>query len=228
MGYRIISYDLGVARTDKRIAISGKKITRLAFNGVDATIKLDSNVADAIDMLLVRDFTADKPFTHIYLTNTEQTGKTLILGFDNTYTLHKSGFVGVFRMMKLDADGTGNVFETDQDIDTTPTLKLDTSIEPEGLDQFVIKKITYYLNPTNAVTYQLFLLRGAAADNVTSYSKQIWASPVAQADGVLYHKNDIEIPVRLDNPDELFYMVDWSAACGDTTGFIVVEGEYYE
>ncbi len=126
----------------------------------------------------------------------------------------------------VDADGTGNVFETDQAVADTPTLTLTT--DDPRVSKFEIMDITFYMNQTNAVTYELMLLEGAVADDVTSLSKLVWTSGAAMADVTRYVRvnNEDELPkiVELDDEGLLYYMLDWSGAPGNTPGFVRVRG----
>lgn len=126
----------------------------------------------------------------------------------------------------IDGDGTDNVFETSQAITDLATLyfELDKQVEI-----FELSEIRYYMNPTNAVTYQLYLLEGPHADDVTQLSKVVHDSGAAQAKGTLYPKvpgQTDKLPriCKLDTPGRLYYLLDWSAAPGNTPGLINIRG----
>jgi hypothetical protein len=143
----------------------------------------------------------------------------------------------------FDLAGTLNVFETDQALGDTPTLYL-TITTPTNIlvRRFLLEEVCYYMNPTAAVTYQLFLLEAASADNVEQLQDLVFFSPAAQADSVCYKYNNLgycadvasttaevlqyKLPcvVELTDPGKLYYMLDWSGAPGDTLGFIKIRG----
>ncbi len=142
-----------------------------------------------------------------------------------------------------DLTGALNVFETDQAITDTPTLSL-TVTTPTGfiVERFLMEEVCYYMNPTNAVTYQLLLLEASNADDVQQLSDLVFFSPAAQADSVCYKYNNLgycanvatttaeviqyKLPVivELTEANKLYYMINWSGAPGDTPGFIKVRG----
>ena len=128
--------------------------------------------------------------------------------------------------IKLDADGTGNVFEDDEPLATT-TPSLFINLTPATATAISVESIRYYMNPTAAVTYELYLLEGAQADAVTRYSQLVFDSEAAQADDTIYlvSRGD-KLPhiINLETAGRLYYMLDWSAAPGNTPGFIVVRG----
>lgn len=133
----------------------------------------------------------------------------------------------------IDPSGTLNHFETDQPLATTqPTLYIldvNTGKEliPADVTSFILESIRYYMNQTAAVTYELYLLEGNSADPVTRYSQVVFDSGAAQADDTIYivSRGD-KLPhiVNLETAGRLYYMLDWSAAPGNTPGFIVVRG----
>ena len=127
----------------------------------------------------------------------------------------------------LDADGTGNIFETDQAITDTATLYL--TLVP-AVSKFKLTTVRFYMNQTNAVTYELYLLENTAADNVTNLSYAVFDSDAAKADSTAYiytGSNSAKLPtdVYLATAGRLYYMIDWSGAPGDTPGYIEVRGE---
>ncbi len=143
----------------------------------------------------------------------------------------------------FDLAGTLNVFETDQPITTTPTLYIPMSTPTNILvRRFLLEEVCYYMNPTNAVTYQLLLLEAASVDDVEQLQDLVFFSPAAQADSVAYRYNNLgycadvasttaevlqyklPVVVELTDPNKLYYMLDWSGAPGDTPGFIKIRG----
>lgn len=142
---------------------------------------------------------------------------------------------------KLDLAGTSNYFETDQALTDTPTLYMAVSTSTgEPVKKFLLEDVQYMMNPTNAVTYQLYLLEDATADDVQQTTDVAFWSPAAQADSVNYRYNSAgyqaatgtaevaqyKLPriVELATAGKLYYMVDWSGAPADTAGFIKIRG----
>jgi hypothetical protein len=142
---------------------------------------------------------------------------------------------------KLDIAGTSNYFETDQAMGTLPTLSIPvTTSTGKPVRKFLLEEVQYYMNPTNAETYQLALLEDASADDVQQYTDQVFFSPAAQADSVFYSYRtsgyqatistaeviQYKLPriVELATSGVLYYMIDWSGAPGDTLGFIKIKG----
>lgn len=143
----------------------------------------------------------------------------------------------------FDLAGTNNYFETDQALTDTPTLSL-TITTPTGMPvkRFLLEEVCYYMDPTDAVTYQLFLLEAASADDVEQLQDLVFFSPAAQADSVCYKYNNLgycadvagttaeviqyklPVVVELTDTNKLYYMLDWSGAPGDTKGFIKIRG----
>jgi len=126
----------------------------------------------------------------------------------------------------VDADGTGNKFETEQAITDTPTLLL-TPSDPY-CKRFEITEIMFYMNPANAVTPEILLFEDAVADNVTSLSKIVWTSGAGMVDSTRYVRtnNEDELPkiVNLAAAGKLYYMMIWTGAPGNTPGYIKVKG----
>lgn len=121
-----------------------------------------------------------------------------------------------------------NYFETDQPLGTTPTLSM---VGFPAAEYIRIDTIKYQLTPTNAVTYQLYLLEDAQANDEQSESDVFFDSDSAQASGTRYIQvaggspSKLPITIKLATAGTIYYLVDWSAASGDTTGYIKVYGE---
>lgn len=144
---------------------------------------------------------------------------------------------------KLTVDGAagGVYFETDQALGTLPTLYISlTTGTNEPVKKFLLEDVQYYMNPTAAETYQLYLLEAATGDDVEQLTDMAFWSPAAQADSVTYRYASsgyqaavgtaevaqYKMPkiVQLATPGRLYYMLDWSGAPGVTPGFIRVRG----
>lgn len=134
----------------------------------------------------------------------------------------------VFDFYKLDEDGAANYFEDDQDKVTQPTRLVDTFIADPTMVKGIIKRIHYRFNPTNAVTYVLRLWRAAPVNPYELNLAMLYESPALQADDTDYDRAELTIPMNLLVPGELYYSIDWSAAPGNTTGFIDVSGVKHE
>jgi hypothetical protein len=140
--------------------------------------------------------------------------------------------------------GAGEVyFETDQAITDTPTLSIvitdNMGNRPRAM---LLEEVTFYMNPTNAETYQLYLMQGATAGDLETFTDIVFWSPAAQADSVFYsyHASGYQATVSTDevasyklprvvefaSPGILYYMLDWSGAPGVTPGFIKIKGRF--
>lgn len=123
--------------------------------------------------------------------------------------------------------GAPAVFETDYAITDTPVMEI--PITPM-VEQFLLTEVMWYMNPTNAVTYRVYLLEDAVADDLESLSGVIFDTGAAQADSVLYqeigHAASTKLPkiVELATPGTMRVLQDWSGAPGVTPGFIRVKG----
>jgi len=141
---------------------------------------------------------------------------------------------------KVDYDGTANYFETDQALTDTPTLYVDlttnTGLPINGME---ITRLSYYMNPANAVTYTLYLFEAANADDTQNKSDIIFQSAAAQAKGTAYEYHDsgmgswpglgtvdFTLPqiVHCATQGRIWYLIDWSAAPGNTPGWIKIRG----
>ena len=135
---------------------------------------------------------------------------------------------------------TGAALETDQAMGETPTLYMSVTCNTGyPVKAFQLDEVLYNMNPTNAVTYQLWLLEQSSADDDQQLADIVFASPAAQADDVTYRKYghseqaDFAAPteafylprlVNLTEPGKLYYMIDWTGAPGVTAGFIKIRG----
>lgn len=74
--YKILSIDLGTAHTKEEYKIPGYNLNVLALDG-SATLRLNHVTGDAIDLTLIDQI--QSKFGRFYITNSAQSGKTLIL-----------------------------------------------------------------------------------------------------------------------------------------------------
>jgi len=125
----------------------------------------------------------------------------------------------------------------DQAFGTTPTLgiTLSSTMPNKQVTKFLLTEVQYHLNPTNAVTYTLYLLEASNADDMESSSDVVFETASAQADDIRYHHvqagfgttASYKLPVvcELENLNKLWYLIDWSGAPGSITGYIKVKGQ---
>jgi hypothetical protein len=142
-----------------------------------------------------------------------------------------------------DLAGTLNSFETDEAITATPTQYITlTSSTGEDVHRFELEEVVYNINPTAAVTYQLWLLEASNADDVEQTTDVVFFSPAAQADTITYRytkagysasvagstaevaQYKLPVTVELENPNRLWYLTDWSGAPGNSPGILKVRG----
>jgi len=125
---------------------------------------------------------------------------------------------------------TDNFFESDQPLGTTPTLYMTGS---PAVSNIMIHTIKWQFTPTNAVTYQLFLLEDAQAVDEHSESNVLFASDEGMVGGTIYVQVEggtppkLPIQISLATEGRIYYLIDWSAAPGDTIGYIKIYGEAY-
>ena len=134
----------------------------------------------------------------------------------------------IFIYSALDEAGTNNYFETSQSKTDTPTLQLLSTKVPPRMRSGIIKRIHYRLKPTNAVTFTLRLWRSAVPADYESNKYLLYESPPLQASDEDYDRGELQIPFYLYSPGKLYYSIEWSAAPGNTVGFIDVNGEVVE
>ena len=148
--------------------------------------------------------------------------------------------MGKFFRIRIYKEGAFAAFATDEAYGTVPTRSFgfvdgaantleENSPGPPNSHFVRITNVHHRLNPTNAVTYDLYLY-GAADGGANSYeleSDKFYDSNEVIADCV----DDTEYLYECDRTAFLgtggliYYVIDWSAAPGDTTGFIEVCGE---
>lgn len=125
--------------------------------------------------------------------------------------------------------GTGTDFDTDQAMGDTPTLVIDLS--PNNVKEFELTEVVYYLDPSGTITYQLYLLEGANADNLEQLSDIVFDSGATQAKTTRYQKaaplaDKLPKKVQLEEAGKLYFMVDYTVApAANVPGFIKVRGK---
>ena len=126
----------------------------------------------------------------------------------------------------VDTDGTGDYFETDQAIGTTPTKYI--QLYPTDTTKFKLNSARYYFEASNDVSFELWLLEDTNADDVQSLSDVVYNSGSGIARNtqkISLNSVDLPIDVKLGTSGKLYYMLDWSGAPGNTPGYLVVRGE---
>ena len=96
--YQELTFDLGTARTDEELEISGDFILVEYLDG-SAYIKLDNPGHDAIDLSVVKQIkTSPQKFNKIYITNSAQSGKTLklLIGGAASFTAVGAESIGLY------------------------------------------------------------------------------------------------------------------------------------
>lgn len=123
-------------------------------------------------------------------------------------------------------DGTTNAkLSTDKSKTDTPTQYIDAT-SPKGLYMGRIKEIGYRINPANAVTYTLLIFESADAADYALNSRMLYESAAARLDDTDY-RIECDIPFILDVAGRFYIATDWTAAAGNTTGYIRIAGVAY-
>lgn len=125
---------------------------------------------------------------------------------------------------------TPGYFGTDEALGATPTIPFVG--EPRWTAKHVrITTIKHQFTPTNAVTYQLYLLEDATANDEQSEAEVIYDSGSGQVSGQMYivvpggSPSKLPVDARLTDPGTIWILVDWSGNPGSTSGYIKVYGE---
>lgn len=124
--------------------------------------------------------------------------------------------------------GTPGYFETDQAMGTEPTLSF---VGAPAVLNILIHTIKWQITPANAVTYQLYLLERASANDEQQEADIIFDSGAGMVSGTVYVQvaggSPAKLPImaNLETAGTIYYMVDWSAAPGNSSGYIRIYGE---
>lgn len=92
---------------------------------------------------------------------------------------------------------------------------------------FRLDSVRYYCNPTNAVTYELYLFEQASANNMQNLADVVFDSGDAQVDSESYigvRGNKFPIDIKLGDAGKLYYLIDWTGDPGTTPGYIKIRG----
>lgn len=184
------------------------------------------------------------PVTAIKLTNVEaEAGKTVrvaryriplmtlaaVKHGTPQYTSLSAGRKAFYAEKVEYASSASNYFESDQPLGTTPTLSINGV--PSEATKIMIHSIRWQFTPTNAVTYQLYLLDDAQAVDERSESDVFFDSGAGLTSGGIYIQvaggspAKLPVQVKLSTAGVIYYLIDWSAAPGDTIGYIKIYGE---
>ena len=93
---------------------------------------------------------------------------------------------------------------------------------------FRLTSVKYYLVPANAVTYKLYLYDEAVAGTYDARVARVFETDSGKAASTTYLEvgsNKLPIDVHLSELGKLYFGINWSAAPGNTTGFIQIRGE---
>jgi len=129
-------------------------------------------------------------------------------------------------------DSTTDVFEDDQPFMDGNAATHFFVITLTGCSRILLTKVIYYMNPTAAVTYTLYLLSDNVAAATTEARRLIYQSEAARADSVVYMEtgyggNKLPVQATLMDLSVIWFKLDWTGAPGNTTGFIRCEGLVY-
>ncbi len=100
--------------------------------------------------------------------------------------------------------------------------------ENRAVKNFKLNSVKYYLVPSNAVTYELSLYEEAVSGTYNARAACVFESGSGKAASTLYQDvgaNMLPVDVHLSDIGKLHFGINWSAAPGDTTGFVQVRGE---
>lgn len=106
----------------------------------------------------------------------------------------------------------------------TQTLTVSTGSE---VGKGRIKRIHYRIKPTNAVTYTLRIWQQAVDGTVTPYGQNLallYESASGRVSDTEYDYTALDIPFKLTELSNIYFSIEWSAAAGNTQGFIAVSG----
>ena len=138
-------------------------------------------------------------------------------------------------------EATSAALSTDSDWDDRPTRSVgpghDATVtgygltSPSHIRRGVINQVSFRLNPANAVTYRLTLFDDITGADQTYQlrARKIFDSTelvAAGADDIEYNASDLQRPFALEDVGDFFYNIDWSAASGDVTGYVIIRGVY--
>jgi len=142
------------------------------------------------------------------------------------------------------AYSSNNLFNTDQALGATPTLYITlSSVDGRPVKNFWLESVRWYLEIEGGagITYQLYLLEAASADDIQNRSDIVYDTYTLGAQAMAYEaclsgrgvqgavtSVEFQLPklVRLETPNRLLYQIDWSAdpVASSVRGYIKVRG----
>lgn len=215
-----------------------KDFLRSLYINTDKAIKVQLDTGDVIFCDAEKDLQATyMEFTKCKITTTETTYLSLLACTNPEAILtlvdKASAISGGTRLVEatiVEETGTAATFKTDQVFMTDqPTLYL--PVLPGTTQKVRINTLRFYLSPANAVTFQLYLLKhdtDPGTEPLQAREDLIYDSGAAMAKDTQYFViagGMVPIELHLGDTSKLYYMIDWSAAPGDTTGFITATGD---
>jgi hypothetical protein len=147
----------------------------------------------------------------------------------------------VFKFWLHEDDTTTAGFTTDSDWDDAPIRSIgpgaDAAVTGYGLSspshvrRGILKKLMWRLNYPNAVTYRLVFYDDRTGGDQTyqQRARVIFDSDevaAACADDVPYVATELDRPFNLEDVGDYLFNIDWSAAPGNTLGYIMGWGIY--
>ena len=128
----------------------------------------------------------------------------------------------------LEAAGAWAVITTSYAETDTP-VQVFSEVSPDTIKAGIIKRIQIRLNWANAVTLTALRIYGAAkAGNYESRMRKVFDSvdyyPAGITDDDEIDIQDLDIPFILDAAGTLYIACEWSAAAGNTQGYVRASG----
>ena len=215
----------------------GKDFLRSLYINTDKAIKVQLDSGDIIFCDEEKDLQATyMVFTKVKITTTENTQLSLLACtnpeailtlVDKASQVSGGSRVVYGKVLVETADAT--TFPKEVFLTTTPSLYI--PIFPATTQKFRINSIRYYLSPANAVTFRLRLLEqisvpGTAPDQARA--DVIYDSGASMAKDTEYIEiggGVLPIEVTLTDTAKLYYLIEYSAACGNADGYIVIRGD---
>jgi len=130
----------------------------------------------------------------------------------------------------MDQTGIADLFETEHGLTDTPTQRIILSRDVKKLN---LQELRAYMTPTNAVTCGLQFYGDAQADDYASIMSSFFSSAnnaIAKDTHYVKTQRDAAMQVTgiLNPPGQVYFNQDWSAAPGDTKGFVMIVGKEVE
>lgn len=123
-------------------------------------------------------------------------------------------------------------FSTSKAENDTPVAYLDDVVIPDTLKTGKITRIRIRLNWANAVTLEALRFYKAAKDgDYESSSSKIYDTMADYPAGLVdddEYNIDLDIDFILGEEGKIYYAPQWSGACGNIQGYLIIEGETFE